>query len=189
MGYAARRFARNVDSLIETAKNPEDVPNDQAYTDAKASLDAFFPDPRTTPAHKTDLDRKYYARQSAVRDSIVSADGLLKNMPKNFENIDTLSERIDKTQNIKESQDLTNRLLVEMLKTLNQLLTIDARLTQAMGLMNYKGVSEESTEQRLAKLEEAKNQLQTEDTFIKTLRNKYSSGNMNNYVKAIIENQ
>lgn len=166
MANTAREFARNAESLKDTVENP--------FEDARLSLDALFTDPRIKGvSDKTDHDRRYYARQSAVRDSIVTADGLLKQMPDNFAHIDELARRIDGTSNVKESQDLTNRLLVEVLKTLTQLLIVDARLTHASGLMNYQGVSEDATKERLKKLEGAA-QYAAQEGFLEQLHNKYA---------------
>jgi len=166
MASTAKAFARDAKNLKEKGKNP--------FADARASLDALFYDPRNKAARdKTDHDRQFYARQSAVRDSIVTADGILKQMPDNFEHIDALARRIDGTSNVKEAQDLTNRLLVELLKTVTQLLIVDARLTHASGLLNYQGVSEEATKARLKKLEGAA-EYAANDGFFKKLRDRYA---------------
>lgn len=131
------------------------------YKDARAALDALFKDPRKGgnghKPDKTESDRQYQAREAALRDAIVTADGLLQQMPDAFETIKRLAQAIDATQNVKDATDLNNRILVEILKTITQLLVVDARLTQASGMMHYNGVSDDVTRARLASLSEAAN--------------------------------
>lgn len=150
------------------------------YKDARAALDALFKDPRKKDGKegkdaakdKAERDRQYQARQAALRDSIVTADGLLQQMPEAFANIEKLAKQIDTTQNVKDATDLTNRILIEMLKTLTQMLAVDSRLTQAQGLLNYKGVSEETTTQRMETIKETEKAIE-EDKFFRDLATKH----------------
>lgn len=150
---AGQEFAQSAEELTKGKKD--------GYTDARKALDALFKDPRKGgnghQPDKTDGDRQYQAREAALRDAIVTADGLLQQMPDAFGTIKRLAQAIDATQNVKDATDLTNRILVEILKTVTQLLVVEARLTQASGMVHYNGVTDEVTRERLASLSEAAN--------------------------------
>jgi hypothetical protein len=54
-----------------------------------------------------------------------------------------LANEIDQTTNIKDSQDLTNRFLYEILQVMNEFLSVYLMATSATSLMNYDGYNEE----------------------------------------------
>jgi basic membrane lipoprotein Med (substrate-binding protein (PBP1-ABC) superfamily) len=56
-----------------------------------------------------------------------------------MDKIKDLADEIDSTKNIKESQDLTNRLLVEILLTLNEQLLTATNFYEAQAMMLYSG--------------------------------------------------
>jgi len=150
----AQQWATNAQELTTTRSgNP--------FVDARVAMDSVFRDPRdhTTMTDPTAHDREVQVRQSAIRDAIVTADGMLAGIPKHLQTITTLANAIDHTANLKDAQDLNNRIMVEILKTVTQLLNIDSRLVLVEGMTRYQGVSEAVTTQRLQSIQAAQTQV------------------------------
>lgn len=124
------------------------------FTSAGAALDGFFKDPRTTGGdNATVRTGEYQVRQTAYKHAVEQASNILANMKARFATITTLSSEIDQTKNVKDAQDLTNRILIELLRTMTTMLAVDARLTQAMGLAHYQGVNDSETAARLKQIQ------------------------------------
>lgn len=95
------------------------------------------------------LDQIYQVKQASLRGNIEASDEILRTMPQRLKTIEGLVEQIDQTENIKDAQDLSNRFLAEILKVLAEMAAIAAKIGESYALMNYKGVSEETMQQRM----------------------------------------
>ncbi|WP_161598448.1 type IV secretion system protein [Pseudodesulfovibrio senegalensis] len=137
-------------------------------------LDVSFKDPRTTPPdewHKL-LDRQYEIRQKTIRQTIKRGQDILQSMPERMQKIVELANQIDNTANTKDSSDLTNRILIEMLTVLNEQLALSMEYHQMMATLNYQGVTEESMKTRKAARElitKKQDVVQKEINFVKNL--------------------
>lgn len=120
------------------------------YSDnVKKYLDAFFADPRSikddinSPTVEELNTLKQNERQAAIRATIINAGQVMTENSKRLENLMELANEIDQTTNIKDSQDLTNRFLYEILQVMNEFLSVYLMATSATSLMNYDGYNEE----------------------------------------------
>lgn len=123
---------------------------DGEYIDPEIILDEVFVDPRES---KTPVDRlkglhkKYQVRQAALGEAIKKAEKTIQATPEKIKEISDLAAKIDSTPNVKAAQDLTNRLLTEILKTLTDLVYLSAQIGEAQALVNFQGVDSTKTEQ------------------------------------------
>lgn len=106
-------------------------------------------DPRRNKDRLAKLDQIYQVKQASLRNNIEASDEILRNMPARLKTIEDLVEQIDQTDGIKDAQDLTNRFLAEILKVLAEMSAIAARVGESYALLNYKGVSEATMQQRM----------------------------------------
>jgi hypothetical protein len=115
-------------------------------------LDTHWIDPRDLKKNVErlkHLDQIYQVKQASLRGNIESSDEILRTMPQRLKTIEGLVEQIDHTDNIKDAQDLTNRFLAEILKILAEMTAVAAKIGESYALMNYKGMSEETMQQRM----------------------------------------
>lgn len=124
------------------------------YVDARQVLDENFEDPRkrkTMMARVPNMskDRQYHVSQSALKDAVAATEDVLQTMPDRINTLDELANAIDTTKNLKDSSDLQNRFLAEILKTLYELLDVVSRLGEAQSLQFYQGVDDATMEQRI----------------------------------------
>jgi hypothetical protein len=116
----------------------------------KKYLDTFFADPRTITAEDDGLSLaqlssiKKTERQAALRATIMNAEQVMSDSKTRMQNLEDLANAIDSTENIKDSQDLTNRFLYEILQLMNEFLSVYLISTEATALHNYDGYNEES---------------------------------------------
>lgn len=121
----------------------------EGFTGTKTALDKIFQDQRArTTERYTYLNRQYNMRQAALQKSIQRSDELLKQMPDQMKKIEELYARIDKTQNTKEAQDLTNVILLEILKIQSAHVAVITEYNQASALMSFTGLDENVMRQR-----------------------------------------
>ena len=115
-------------------------------------LDTHWIDPRDLKKNAErlkHLDQIYQVKQASLRGNIEASDEILRAMPERLKKIEGLADQIDHTENIKDSQDLTNRFLAEILKVLSEMSAIAAKIGESYALMNYQGVSEATMQQRM----------------------------------------
>lgn len=137
------------DGTFEDLLSPEDV------------LEAVFNDPRN-PEIKTgqNHDQRFNTRQIALKDAITNADELLKSMPEMFLRVKELSEQIDQTENMKDSMDLNNRLLLELIQIQLAQLSMQMQFEKAGALVSFQGVQSDTLKQRAGKIKAAKDELE-----------------------------
>lgn len=118
------------------------------YMEARKILDEDFIDPRRVKDRKKKQAltfKRYAVKQRAYKESLIQADEVLGTMPNKFINLEKLSTEIDATDNLKDSQDLSNRFLAEILSVLNQLLQVTGHMSETVAMANYMGVSEDTS--------------------------------------------
>jgi DNA repair ATPase RecN len=125
------------------------------FTDVDGMLDSVWHDPRDDAEEVkkalAELDARYHVRHTAVKEAIESCDREMTQIPEHMDQIGELAQQIDSTENIKDAQDLTNRLLMEILIVMSKHHTLTAQLGQVQSLFQYQGVkdkepNEEGTE-------------------------------------------
>lgn len=118
--------------------------------DMKDLLDEFYGDPRleTAAARAARRDKQYDMIQSALKKSLEDGEQVLASMGDQAERTAELSKEIGQTASPKDEQALTNRFLCEILAVLQTQLALTTKYHQAMGLLNYTGVSEQSIQER-----------------------------------------
>ena len=106
----------------------------------------------------TDLAKaRLHDRQLRMKESLMSADIVMSSLNKNVKRLETLSQKIDKTENIKDSQDLTNRLLVEQLLYLDNMTRLLATFVSSSVAIKYSGYDELKHDKFKLSSEENKN--------------------------------
>jgi len=125
------------------------------YTGIDGILNDTFKDPRTLDPkinRMAYLNRQYNMRQSALKSSISHADQLLQTIPERLENINALQEAASQAQGSFAKQDMTNAILIEILRTLTTFSGVLLEFNQAASLMNFTGVDESVTKSREAQI-------------------------------------
>ncbi|MEZ7197745.1 type IV secretion system protein [Pseudodesulfovibrio karagichevae] len=121
-------------------------PDKGDFETVKELLEGVFDDPRTsTPEqNRKRAEQEYQVRQAAYKKAIEDSEDILGSMSDRMEKVQTLGGKIGKGKDLKESQALTNSLLLEILIVLQEQLSMSMRFQQAMALSEYSGVTEDS---------------------------------------------
>lgn len=139
-------------------KDVADIDTGNVYEDTKKVLDQVFTDPRdiSNPAERTrSMSRRYQVQQDALKEVVARSERTLAGVKDRVATISELANMIDKTENQKDAQDLTNRILVEVLATLTDMLQIAAQSNQAEALFNYRGATDATMAKRKQVLDDA----------------------------------
>lgn len=148
LGQLKKSGGRNVGNGAFGEYSPiaiESKTPDERYTDTKKALDKVFSDPRDVASAGDRLGAmamRYDLQQSALKEVIADSERTLASAKDRLKTVEQLAAMVDTTQNQKDAQDLTNRLLVEVLLTLNDLLATTAKAQQAESLSKYRGVTD-----------------------------------------------
>ena len=131
---------------------------DATIEDFQDLLDSSFLDPRTmdTETWIKTMDRQFDLQQLSLRDLMESNEATLDGMEERVAKAQVLAAQVDQTENPKDAMDLNNRLLLEILSVLQEMMAMDTRYQQTMASLEYKGVTEDSIkarQNRLADLE------------------------------------
>lgn len=152
MGGAANAGGRVI-------KDVGEFTGDDLYADTKAIMDEVFTDPRdieNAEDRTRSLSRRYQVKQGALKEVVARAERTLGSVKDRLKVVEDLAGMVDKTENQKDAQDLTNRILVEVLATLTDMLQIAALSNQAEALYKYQGASDDGMKQRQKVLDSAK---------------------------------
>lgn len=125
------------------------------YTGIDGIIADTFKDPRSLDPNVNKIaymNRQYNMRQSALKGAISHADQLLQTVPERLENINALQEAASKAVSQGDKQDMTNAILIELLRTLTTYSSVLMEFNQAAALMNFTGVDESVTKKREATL-------------------------------------
>lgn len=114
-------------------------PDKGDFETVKELLEGVFDDPRTsTPEqNRKRAEQEYQVRQAAYKKAIEDSEDILGSMSDRMEKVQTLGGKIGKGKDLKESQALTNSLLLEILIVLQEQLSMSMRFQQAMALSEY----------------------------------------------------
>lgn len=121
------------------------------FADTRKVLDMNFGDPRDTKdpmAKYRTADAKYQVQQEALKNVVATSQATLGGISDRLATINDLAKQVDQTANQKDAQDLTNSLLVEVLKTLTDLLAVAAQANQAAALVSYTGATDKTMTER-----------------------------------------
>ncbi|BBN90338.1 type IV secretion system protein [Azospira sp. I09] len=138
-------------------KDVSQINGNDIYQDTKEILDEVFVDPRDI-ANREDryrsISRRYQVQQGALKEVVAKSERTLAGIKDRITIVQELAGMVDQTANQKDAQDLGNRILVEVLATLVDMLAIAAQANQAEALANYRGASDVAMEQRKKRLEQ-----------------------------------
>ncbi|BBD10157.1 uncharacterized protein DFE_A0056 (plasmid) [Desulfovibrio ferrophilus] len=117
------------------------------FNDVDDFLKVAFPDVREFDFDDQQpwkhIDLQYQVRQEALKAAIERSEQAQAELGEAMDNLAALTAQIDQTQSLKESQDLTNRFLAEILLIMQKLYGLTGALGEAQALLSYKGVSDE----------------------------------------------
>lgn len=140
----------------QVVKDVNDIAGTELYEDTKKILDQVFTDPRDINNPQElyrSMDRRNQIKQGALKEVVAKAEQTLGGIKERIKTVQELGETVDKTENQKDAQDLTNRILLEVLATLTDLLAVAAQANQAQALLSYTGVNDSIMESRKQELE------------------------------------
>lgn len=142
VGGVMRDTAREIDRNGKT--------RDGVYKSTKLILDEVFGDAKGDKAidRRTKRQLGEELTQDTLKEAVATNEAVLADMDDRLATIKELADQIDATVNMKDAQDLTNRILVEVLYTLQDLLTISATANKAATLIHYRGIRDSDTEKR-----------------------------------------
>ncbi|WP_022669449.1 hypothetical protein [Desulfospira joergensenii] len=121
------------------------------WISAEDILKEIFDDPRLTKdqiEQLEDLNDKFHMRQKSLDQAINQAESVHASMPERIAKIKELAEKIDvEEKGTKYALDLNNLVLVEILKAINDLISLTAYIGEAQSMVNFEGVSDEAMKQ------------------------------------------
>lgn len=153
------------------------------FAEVGSLLDDTFGDPRSKDfnAWKV-MDQKYQTRQSVFKDTIEESESILNEMPDDLKEIEELMKEVDKTENLKDAQDMTNALLGKILLVLHRQLAFSAKVATAQNVLNYNGANEDIMKERI---EAAKNAESESQKAINNYYEKLDSGGIDRDSKSV----
>jgi hypothetical protein len=132
--------------VFSDAKRLKDLADDPKaiFKEVDLNFDNIFVDMTDPEVNPYMVQRKKQAEvQKIFKDALRSSEIELAKLPSRMEAIEKLASQIDQTANIKDSQDLTNRLLTELIVGQERMISLLAQLAQAEVAAEYTGYSEE----------------------------------------------
>jgi hypothetical protein len=155
------------ENLIDTTEElPTELQNDYykkigeaeknlaAFEKMEKFLDDKYRDPLSADYDPVRFDLFRFLLEKDTTETILktSANNLAKTKDR-VETIDSLAKKIDSTENIKDSQDLNNRLMSEILIVLTEMNDTFQQLAQLEAFGKYKGGDSEIAKESLQKIE------------------------------------
>jgi len=123
-------------------------------------VDGVFGDPRDPKWNPWKLtEKKYEMRQGILKNSLKQSTLKVHGLKNRLDELNKLFSSIDSTKNIKDSQDLTNRLLAELLTGQQEVIGILAHAAQAMAIMQYEGVTAKGSAARKVKQQQTQSNM------------------------------
>ena len=139
---------RNAESAIPNINSLLSLPGTGSMDNREktlAALKTVFSDPTKDTYNPWIVhDAQGYLQQASKRNAIVHSNALLSSVGERLESLSGLAEQVDRTPNAKAAVDLTNRLLVEIIRGNIEMLMVLTRMEEMMALQDYKGVPEEA---------------------------------------------
>lgn len=123
----------------------------EEWINAQDIISEVFKDPRKMAKSQIErlkeLAEKFHVRQKKLEDAIIKAEKTNESMPDRYEAIEEIAKKIDTTENTKSAVDLSNQLLTEILKAINELISLTAHIGEAQMLVNFEGAEDEVLKQ------------------------------------------
>lgn len=123
------------------------------YTGINDALGEVFKDPRSIDPNMNQIaymNKQYNMRQKALQNSITHAENLLQSVQDRMAAIDKLQEAATKAISQGDKQDMTNAILIELLRTMTTFSSVLLEFHQAAALMNFRGVNDSVMQKREA---------------------------------------
>lgn len=115
--------------LKATGRDYGDLTGNDIFADTQKVLDWNFGDPRDKRdpmAQYRNADGRYQAQQGALKAVVAASENTLGGIKDRIGVIKDLANQANTTANMKDAQDMTNAILIEILKTLTDFLAIAA---------------------------------------------------------------
>lgn len=104
-------------------------------------LNKVFKDPKyASKPNPAVANLRINTRQRAYKNTILISEAIMEGQSERLKNLDKLARKIDRTENVKEATDLTNRMLVEIIRLNIEMLAVQVSLAEAYGLSNFSGI-------------------------------------------------
>lgn len=126
-----------------------------SYTGINDALGEVFKDPRSIDQNVNQIayvNRQYNMRQLALKNSISHAENLLQSVQDRMATIDKLQAAAAKATSQSDKQDMTNAILIELLRTMTTYSSVLLEFHQAAALLNFKGADQEVMKKREASI-------------------------------------
>lgn len=139
---ALNRYKSIFDQVQRSIPNivPENLPSGRRPDmgqpgDVKEVLDHIY-----NPAQPRNRNMQDLHRQTTSRAALESSELSIANADKRFAELSQLTTDIDGTQSLKEAADMTNKLLLKILMSIEELKNLQAELTRMEAAKNYTGL-------------------------------------------------
>lgn len=147
-----RRVFSDAERIMDLAENPEEV-----FKEVDVNLDSIFVDLSDPDINPWMVQKKKQNEvQKIFKDAMRNTEIELASMPARMEAIEKLTSQIDTTENIKDSQDLTNRLIAELVIGQERMITILSQLAQAEVAAQFMGYDKQVADEFRARSSEKK---------------------------------
>lgn len=134
------------------------------YTGINDVLGEVFKDPRKLDPNVNQIaymNRQYNMRQKALQNSITHAENLLQSVQDRMSAIDKLQAAAAKATSQGDKQDMTNAILIELLRTMTTFSSVLLEFHQSAALMNFRGADDSVMKQREAAIWSVKRNAET----------------------------
>jgi len=153
-----KEISENPAAMLKYANKFMEKEGSGEWENAEDIIKEIFIDPRKIDNQIDrfkDINKKYHLRQKNLEQAINEAEKVHASMPERYAAIEEMAKKIDSTENLKSSSDLGNQLLAEILKAINDLVSLTAYIGEAQAMVNFKGAEYEETVQAEKDLEAA----------------------------------
>lgn len=134
-----RKYSRLTRSIERINLGNGLSPDFSKVGDIQQTLDHIYDPASYNRPEKRRLQRIH--RQSSKKSALEEAEYTINNIGSNLEDIDKLISEVDETQSLKDSQDMTNKLLVTLITNQIEVKNLLAQLTRAEAVEDYEGVA------------------------------------------------
>ncbi len=94
------------------------------------------------PRGNRSRNMQYLHRQGSARSALEQAELSLANTDAKFTELSLLAREMDQAETLKESVDMSNKLLLQILLTLQEMVNLQGQLTRLEAANNYTGIPE-----------------------------------------------
>ena len=102
--------------------------------------DIFTPKNKSPRDRELNKERRGAYTQRSLKAALLESEAAIGSTIASMEKLEQLMREIDETETLKDSQDLSNRLLGEVVATQNKIIILLAQLTRAQSVIHYTGV-------------------------------------------------